>query len=43
MGAQKQAVLDIASGRVERPKYPLPEWVSDTLAYYDENGLPSSS
>jgi hypothetical protein len=33
MGAQKQAVLDIASGHVERPEYPLPEWVSDTLDY----------
>ena len=40
MGAQEQAVLDIASGRIERPRYPLPEWASNTLAYYEEYGLP---
>jgi len=43
MSAQKQAVLDIASGRVERPRYPLPEWASDTLAHYEEAGLQSLS
>lgn len=39
VGAQEQAVLDMASGRIERPTYPLPEWASNALAYYEEHGL----
>jgi hypothetical protein len=36
--AQQVAVLDIAAGRIERPAT-MPEWASNTLAYYAERGI----